>query len=108
MPVDSPVLVLPDRLTHREAPDAVRMLCQTLKTESGKHGADRAAAVAVDASALKHFDSSALAVLLECRRVAEAAGRGLEVRHAPAKLKQLARLYGLDEVLGVAAGAPLN
>ena len=53
----------------------------------------------LDASALTDFDSSALAVLLECRRLADAAGRTVQICDAPAKLGQLARLYGLDELL---------
>ncbi len=96
------MLVLPASLTHREAPDAVRMLAQTIRSEAA--GARSGAApVAIDASALRQFDSSALAVLLECRRLAAATGRVLELRHAPPKLRQLARLYGLDDLLGVAA-----
>jgi phospholipid transport system transporter-binding protein len=97
------MLVLPASLTHREAPDAVQMLCQTLRRDTG---AKPSAPVLVDASALRQFDSSALAVLLECRRVAEAAGTVIELRHAPPKLEQLARLYGLDEVLGVGPTSP--
>ena len=93
------MLVLPASLTHREAPDAVSMLCQTLRRDTA---ARQDSPVLVDASALRQFDSSALAVLLECRRVAEAAGRVIELRHAPPKLEQLARLYGLDDVLGLA------
>ena len=49
----------------------------------------------IDASALSEFDSSALAVLLQARR------RGMQVRGAPAKLVQLAQLYGVDELLGL-------
>lgn len=99
------MLVLPASLTHREAPDAVRMLAQTIRSETvGGHAGDGRPALTIDASALTQFDSSALAVLLECSRLAAAAGRGLELRHAPAKLSQLARLYGLEGVLGVAAG----
>ncbi|MBC7717816.1 MAG: STAS domain-containing protein, partial [Pseudorhodobacter sp.] len=44
-------------------------------------------------------DSSALAVLLECQRLAQASGRSFAVRGAPAKLAQLAQLYGMDELL---------
>lgn len=97
------MLVLPASLTHREAPDAVRMLAQTIRRETaGDRAGDPVSALAIDASALTQFDSSALAVLLECGRLAAAAGRRIELRHAPAKLRQLARLYGLDHLLGVA------
>jgi phospholipid transport system transporter-binding protein len=97
------MLVLPASLTHREAPDAVRMLAQTIRREtSGGRAGDPVPTLAIDASALTQFDSSALAVLLECGRLAEGAGRRIELRHAPPKLRQLARLYGLDALLGVA------
>jgi phospholipid transport system transporter-binding protein len=58
-------------------------------------------ASAIDASALREFDSSALALLLQARRLAQAAGRGFEVQGASSKLRQLAQLYGVDELLGL-------
>ena len=87
---------LPDRLTHREAPEAVRQLSDALRSQAG---GDASKPLLIDASALQHFDSSALAVLLECRRMAEATGRVVQVVDAPPKLAQLASLYGLDDVL---------
>jgi len=59
-------------------------------------------ALAIDASALTDFDTAALALLLQARRLAQAAGRGFEVRGAPPKLAQLAQLYGVAELLGLA------
>jgi phospholipid transport system transporter-binding protein len=55
----------------------------------------------VDASKLQDFDSSTIALLLHARRQAQAAGRGFEVAGAPAQLAQLARLYGVEELLGL-------
>jgi phospholipid transport system transporter-binding protein len=55
----------------------------------------------VDASKLKAFDSSTIALLLHTHRLAQAAGRGLTVTGAPAQLAQLARLYGVEELLGL-------
>ena len=92
------MLVLPASLTHREAPDAVRMLAQTIRSES----ADKSSAappLSIDASALQQFDSSALAVLLECQRQAQAWGRAFSVRQPPSKLSALAKLYGVDGLL---------
>ena len=60
----------------------------------------------VDASPLVDFDSAALAVLLQARRQADAAGRGFELRGAPPKLVQLAQLYGVAAVLGLPAAEP--
>ena len=59
----------------------------------------------VDASALTTFDSSAIALLLQARRLAQAAGRGFAVRGAPAKLAELATLYGVVELLSLDGSA---
>jgi phospholipid transport system transporter-binding protein len=53
----------------------------------------------VDASALEHFDSSALAVLLELRRQAQARNQRFQVTGMSARLSELAGLYGVDELL---------
>ena len=58
----------------------------------------------VDASSLQDYDTSTLALLLQARRLAQAAGRGFEVSGAPAQLKQLAALYGVEELLSLSAG----
>jgi phospholipid transport system transporter-binding protein len=87
------MLLLPATLTAREARDTLRMLTQALQ----KEGAE--AAVLVDAGSLQHFDSAALAVLLELDRLAAAWGRQFSIRLAPAKLAALAKLYGVDALL---------
>ena len=61
------------------------------------------ALLAVDASALTDFDTAALALLLQARRLAQAGGRAFEVHGAPPKLTQLAQLYGVAELLSLAA-----
>lgn len=62
--------------------------------------------VQIDASALKSFDTSAIALLLQARRLAHEAGRGVEITGVPAKLAELARLYGVEELLSLAASTP--
>ena len=57
----------------------------------------------IDASALDDFDTSTVALLMQARRLAHAAGRGFEVSGAPAQLAQLARLYGVEELLSLSA-----
>jgi len=86
------MLLLPAKITLGEARDALRMLAQALTREPD-------GGVVIDASGLQHFDSAALAVLLECQRLAQAWGKGFAVRHAPAKLLALARMYGVDTLL---------
>ena len=56
-----------------------------------------------DASALQQFDSSALAVLLECRREALAHGQASRWHSLPPRLRELAALYGVAELLPAAA-----
>ncbi|WP_026437137.1 STAS domain-containing protein [Acidovorax sp. JHL-9] len=89
------MLVLPSELTHRQASGCLRMLVQGLQALKGSE-------VVVDASALAVFDSSALAVLLECRREALADRKAFVVRGLPAALVGMAGLYGVDELLQVA------
>ena len=60
----------------------------------------------VDASGLKTYDSSTIALLLQARRLAQAAGRGFSVTGAPQQLAQLAALYGVEELLSLSSGAP--
>lgn len=53
----------------------------------------------LDASPLQRFDSSALAVLLACRRMALASGQTMVVQGLPPRLRQLAGLYGIGELI---------
>jgi phospholipid transport system transporter-binding protein len=89
------MLVLPPKLTHDEAPACVHMLQQGIAGQADS-------ATVVDASALVHFDSSALAVLLECRRESSARGRGFAVKGLPPRLRELASLYGVAGLLPAA------
>ncbi len=91
------MLLLPATLTAHEARDTLRMLTQAIKAQ--------AAGVVVDASSLVHFDSSALSVLLECQRQAQAWGKTFALSEPPAKLTALAKLYGVDVLLMRPAGA---
>ena len=90
------MLVLPDTVTLAEARDTLRMLAQAAPRQGE-------ADLMIDAAQLRRFDTSALAVLLECRRIAQADGRGFAVRNAPPKLEALAALYGVEALLFAAA-----
>lgn len=89
------MLPLPQTLTLREARDTLRMLSQTLQR-------DTSATLTVDASPLREFDSAAIAVLLECRRLATAWGKPFAVHGAPPKFRDLATLYGVEGLLTLA------
>jgi phospholipid transport system transporter-binding protein len=86
------VLVLPATLTHPQASACLQLLLQGLEAEAG-------AEVVVDCAALATFDSSALAVLLECRRAALYDGKALTARAMPQALQSLAQLYGVQALL---------
>lgn len=86
------MLVLPADLTRNQASACLQMLVQGLKALPGE-------AVVVDATSLARFDSSALAVLLELRRESLANGKNLRIRALPGRLRDLATVYGIAELL---------
>ena len=86
------MLVLPVDLTHSQARACLQMLVQGLRMEQGP-------TVVVDAAALSRFDSAALAVLLEFRRASLAIGKNLAIRDMPTRLRDLALVYGIAELL---------
>jgi phospholipid transport system transporter-binding protein len=53
----------------------------------------------LDASALAEFDSSALAVILACRRAVLARGAHLRIKGLPERAQALAKVYGLGQLL---------
>ena len=83
------MLTLPEILTHREARACLRTLEAGVQAASGDE-------LVVDAAALAHFDSSAVAVLLAARRLCARAGKRLCVRAMPPHLRDLTQLYGVD------------
>jgi phospholipid transport system transporter-binding protein len=86
-------LRLPAVVTHARANACVKALREALRLSKGADW------VQVDASALEQFDSSVLAVLLDCRRRVVAMGWRFTVAHLPERLRQLAGLYGVAELL---------
>jgi phospholipid transport system transporter-binding protein len=85
---------LPASLTLRDAQAVLESLRQSFAAESGE-------VWRIDAAPVAQLDTSALAVLLECSRMAVAANRKLEIVGAPPRLSDLAHLYGVDGLLGV-------
>ena len=90
-------LSLPTELTSAQATACLAEL------SAGLARAGDGSAVVVHAGALERFDSSALAVLLELRRTCAAAGRPYSVQALPERLHELARLYGVAQLLIPAA-----
>jgi phospholipid transport system transporter-binding protein len=88
---------LPEDATLQHAAELAATLPAALAQGSG--------AWHIDASALKSYDSSTIALLMQARRLAQAAGRGFAVDHAPLQLAQLAQLYGVEELLSLSLAA---
>ena len=93
----SATLTLPAVLTHAES----AVFASGLKPQMFAQALE----VVADASALRQFDSSALALLLECRRHAHVAGKRFSVFSAPRRLRELAVLYGVAELIPATAAA---
>ncbi len=80
---------LPARVDHPGVP-ALLGQCR----EAVARGVD-----AVDLAACHDFDSSLIGVLLELRRMAQAAGRTIRFTSPPDNLRKLADLYGVGALL---------
>ena len=87
------LLKLPSTLMHPQARTCRDQWVADLRA------AQAGASWTVDASGLSEFDSSALAVLLACRREAMALGQSWVVTGWPPKLQALAGLYGVMPLL---------
>jgi phospholipid transport system transporter-binding protein len=84
---------LPASLTLRDAQSVLESLRQAFAADGGD-------VWRIDAAPVTQVDTSALAVLLECARIAKTGNREFEIVGAPARLSDLARLYGVDGLLG--------
>lgn len=93
-PAAAPVVVsaLPEQLTMHVATQVLSQLSNALAQHVPQ-------AVVLDAQALRVFDSSAVAVLLELRRQLATRGKTLQLVHTPTRLQQLVTLYGVAELL---------
>ena len=89
---------LPASLTLKDAQAVLESLRQSF-------AADSSDVWRIDAAPVTQLDTSALAVLLECSRIAAAGKRKLQIVNAPARMSDLAHLYGVDGLLGVAVEA---
>lgn len=85
------MLVLPQLVTHVEAASCLKIFLQSIDKLDGP--------VEADASQLQTFDSSVLALLLECKRHASAQGKYFLVHHMPERLHALAQVYGVGGLI---------
>ncbi len=86
------VLTMPETLLHKHAPACLAQWAAQCKTVASS-------VVNVDASALTAFDSSALAALLGLRREVLAQGGTLQISGMTSRFRELARLYGVLDLL---------
>jgi len=86
------LLTLPPDLRHSNASDCLVKLRAQIRNSQDLE-------VEIQAGQLTDFDSSALAVLLGCRREAESLSKTLKFKQFPTKLRELALLYGVSELL---------
>ena len=96
MATNGAMTALPASLTLKDAQAVLESLRQSFAADSGDTWR-------IDAAPVTQLDTSALAVLLECSRLAAAGKRKLEIVNPPARMSDLAHLYGVDGLLGVAA-----
>ena len=82
---------LPATVTMQQASAALRGVEAALQA-----GGD----LQLDASGVVDLDTSAVALLLQARRLAARRGVGFTLTGAPPKLQSLAALYGVESLLG--------
>jgi phospholipid transport system transporter-binding protein len=87
------MLSLPVRLTHVETPPTLRNLFAEMDALPA------GTSVVIDGQQLGRFDSSALGLLLSCRRHAQTHGRSFSTQALPQRLVRLASLYGLSDCI---------
>ena len=86
-------LTLPDELTADTVIAAQQLLAQAIAAAPAK------AAIVLDAAQVRSFDSACLAMLLECRRLAQSTHKTLAVSVWTPSLQSLAKMYGVLHLL---------
>ena len=95
-------LKLPSRVRMDEAGSAWASLSAQLRLEVAQVHGGAGNLVELSAANLQDFDSSALSLLLGAARHCAAAGIALRIDGAPPSLVELARVYGVQELLQLA------
>ncbi|MFT7723144.1 MAG: STAS domain-containing protein [Roseateles sp.] len=92
-------LKLPARLRLDGARAAWAQMSPALRAEAAQVLAAAGREVRLSAAGLTDFDSSALSLLLSASRQCLEQGATLKLLDAPEKLRELARVYGVAELL---------
>ncbi|MBV8379876.1 MAG: STAS domain-containing protein [Paucibacter sp.] len=101
--MDSLALKLPARLRMDDVSVVWSRLEASLRAEAAQIRNGAGERLLLSAAELSDFDSSALSVLLGAARICAAESLRLEVDAAPRSLQDLARVYGVGELLGLQA-----
>jgi phospholipid transport system transporter-binding protein len=99
------MLKLPESVRLHEVSALWNTLEGGLRAEAGQIGDAAGRQVRLDASTLQRFDSAMLALLLAAARLCGRQGLSLQVDNAPPTLRELARVYGVEELLWPAQAA---
>ena len=101
------MLKLPDTVRMDDAPALWKRLEAGLRAEAAQVRSAAGEQVEISLAELQAFDSAVLTLLLSAARLCKVEGVRLVLHAVPAKLRELARVYGVDELLWpVDAGAP--
>jgi len=92
-------LKLPQRLRLDGARAAWAQMSPALRAEAAQVLAAAGHEVRLSAAGLTDFDSAALSLLLSASRQCREQGATLRLDDAPEKLRELARVYGVAELL---------
>lgn len=74
-------------------------IAQARQAEDGIEAILRSGVGVVNLAELRSVDSSAIGLLLACRRRARASGRSIDFLNVPESLISLARLYGVGDLV---------
>ena len=93
------MLTLPSRVRLDDASSVWAGLSSSLRAEAAQVRTAAGSEVHISAAELKQFDSAVLSVLLSAARLCANEGVTLQVKQVPPKLQELARVYGVSELL---------
>jgi len=93
------MLRMPASVRMADAPGLWAQLQLGLRAEAAQVRSAAGAELRINAGDLQQFDSSVLTLLLSAARLCTAEGVKLHVCQVPAKLQELARVYGVAELL---------
>lgn len=93
------MLKLPASVRMQDVPTQWPMLQASLRAEAAQLRSAAGAVLQLSAAELQEFDSGVLTLLLSAARCCREQGLSLRLQGAPAKLQDLARVYGVAELL---------